>query len=49
LKKTNASNWTHIAALNLIADHAAGIEVDPLKLEAARNIVARAHSPRAAA
>lgn len=32
--------WLHIAALNLIADHDAGIAVNPVKLEAARKLVA---------
>lgn len=31
--------WLHIAALNLIADHDAGIAVNQLKLEAARKLV----------
>lgn len=34
-------SWVHIAALNLIADHEAGIAVDPKRLEAARSLIAK--------
>ena len=34
------TTWAHIAAANLIADHDAGKHVDPVKLEAARKLVA---------
>jgi hypothetical protein len=34
------TTWAHIAAANLIEDHAAGKTVDPVKLEAARKLVA---------
>lgn len=33
--------WLHIAALNLIADHDAGIAVDPVRLAAARSFIAK--------
>jgi hypothetical protein len=32
--------WAHISALNIMADHAAGISVSPMKLEAARKLLA---------
>lgn len=32
-------NWTHIAAMNLVQDHAAGLTVDPMKLAAARKLL----------
>lgn len=34
-----AMNWTHIAAMNTLADHAAGVTVDPVKLAAARALM----------
>lgn len=36
-----AMNWTHIAASNMLEDHAAGLYVDPRKLEAARKLLGR--------
>lgn len=36
------TSWMHIGALNLLADHAAGIHVEPAKLELARRILGRA-------
>jgi hypothetical protein len=33
--------WLHVAALNLIADHEAGIAVSPAKLAAARQLLGR--------
>ncbi len=32
-------NWTHIAAMNTLADYAAGAAVDPVKLAAARALL----------
>lgn len=34
-----AMNWTHIAAMNTLADYAAGAAVDPVKLAAARALL----------
>ncbi len=34
-----AMNWTHIAAMNTLADHKAGVTVDPVKLAAARALL----------
>lgn len=31
--------WTHIAAMNLIADHDAGVSANPVKLDAARKLL----------
>jgi len=48
-EKSGAMNWTHLAAMDLIARHEAGEAVDSLRLEAARAAlaqVARAHLPR---
>lgn len=36
-----AMNWTHIAASNILEDDAAGLYVDPRKLEAARKLLGR--------
>jgi hypothetical protein len=33
------SAWTHIAASNTLADHAAGIPTDPRKLREAQNLL----------
>lgn len=35
----NRNTWVHVAALNTLADHAAGIPVDPAKLVAAQDLV----------
>lgn len=37
----NRNTWTHVAALNTLADHKAGLPVDRMKLEAARALIAR--------
>jgi hypothetical protein len=41
------SNWLQIGALNLIADHEAGIAVPEAKLELARRVVQQMHADRA--
>ena len=46
--KPGGQNWMHLAAMNLIADADAGIEVDALRLQAARAIVARELDPKPA-
>lgn len=36
------ATWLHIAAMNLLADHEAGIHVEQAKLDTARRILGRA-------
>ena len=38
--RAGSMTWAHISALNIMADHAAGISVSPMKLEAARKLLA---------
>ena len=37
--KSSTTTWMHIAAMNLIADHTAGVVVDPVKLAAAQQLL----------
>lgn len=39
------NSWMHLAAMNLIADHAAGKQVDATKLELAKRLLGQPYEP----